>query len=123
MIPAGTKVYFAAQPTDMRKSFDGLAALAASALAKNPAEGGLFVFINRRCTQARILFRDRHGWCLLSKRLDEGHFRKPQLQEGRFYWEAETQALMRFLDDVDLNPRRRKRQASPRAPSLQIVST
>ena len=28
MIPTGTKVYFAVAPTDLRKSFDGLSALA-----------------------------------------------------------------------------------------------
>lgn len=46
MIPAGTKVYFAIKPADLRKSFDGLSALALSELEKNPSEGGLFVFVN-----------------------------------------------------------------------------
>jgi transposase len=52
MIAAGTKVYFALKPADMRRSFDGLAALASSELARDPARGGLFVFTNRRRNRA-----------------------------------------------------------------------
>ncbi|MEY4551498.1 MAG: hypothetical protein RL685_7693 [Pseudomonadota bacterium] len=55
MIPAGTKVYFAVAPTDLRKSFDGLSALASGQLQKDPSEGGLFVFLNKRGDQVRVL--------------------------------------------------------------------
>lgn len=55
MIPAGTRVYFALRPADLRRSFDGLAALAAGELAKDPRAGGLFVFANRRGHQVRAL--------------------------------------------------------------------
>ena len=112
MIPAGTKVYFAVQPADLRRSFDGLAATAASTLAKNPAEGGLFVFINKRGNQVRVLFRDAHGWCILAKRLDQGRFRRPRMEDGGFCWETEAHALMRFLGDIDFSSRRRKRSSS-----------
>lgn len=112
MIPTGTKVYFAVQPADLRRSFDGLAATAASTLAKNPAEGGLFVFLNKRGNQVRVLFRDFHGWCILAKRLDRGRFRRPRMEEGSFCWETETKTLMFFLDDIDFGSRRHKRSAS-----------
>jgi transposase len=102
MIPHGTKVYFALEPADMRRSFDGLATMARSVMHKEPAAGGLFVFLNRRADQLRVLFRDSHGWCLLAKRLDRGVFRRPRCEEGRFVWETEAQTLLRFLDDIDL---------------------
>ena len=117
MIPAGTKVYFAVQPADLRRSFDGLAATAVSTLDKNPTEGGLFVFINKRGNQARVLFRDAHGWCILAKRLDEGQFRRPRMEDDRFCWETETRTFVFFLDDIDVTPRRRK----PSERHLQVV--
>lgn len=111
MIPAGTKVYFAVTPTDLRKSFDGLSALAASELQKDPREGGLFVFLNKRGDQVRVLFRDRHGCCVLAKRLDRGRFRRPRVKDGSFCWELDAPALMTFLDDIDVS--RRQTACSP----------
>lgn len=108
MIPAGTKVYFAVAPTDLRRSFDGLRATAAGVLRRDPAEGGLFVFLNKRGNQVRVLFRDSHGFCVLAKRLDEGRFRRPRVEEGCFCWELDAPALMRFLDDVEMSGRRRR---------------
>jgi len=107
MIPPGTKVYFAVAPTDLRRSFDGLAATAAGVLQRDPSQGGLFVFLNKRANQVRVLFRDGHGLCILAKRLDDGRFRRPQVKDGCFCWELDAPALMRFLDDVDLTVRRR----------------
>ncbi|WP_432704501.1 IS66 family insertion sequence element accessory protein TnpB [Bosea vaviloviae] len=42
------RVYLAMGPTDMRKGFDGLAALAQQALQQDPFSGHLFVFRGRR---------------------------------------------------------------------------
>jgi transposase len=47
-LPAGTRVWIAAGHTDMRKGFDGLAALVQTALADNPFCGHVFVFRGRR---------------------------------------------------------------------------
>jgi transposase len=110
VIPAGTKVYFSVKPADLRKSFDGLSALALGELQKNPSEGGLFVFLNKRGNQARVLFRDRHGCCVLAKRLDRGRFRRPRVEDGCFCWELDASALMAFLDDIDLSRAQAKRQ-------------
>jgi transposase len=101
MIAPGTKVYFAVKPADLRRSFTGLAALASAELAKDPSEGGLFVFLNRKADQARVLFKDPHGWCLLCKRLDRGRFRRPPGADGRFVWEAESATLLRWLDEIE----------------------
>lgn len=122
MIPAGTKVYFAVKPADLRRSFAGLAALASAELAKDPGQGGLFVFLNRKGDQSRILFRDPHGWCLLCKRLDRGKFRRPPCEAGQFVWELEAAALLRWLQDIEftrLAPRR-ARSATPELTLLRL---
>jgi transposase len=121
MIPAGTKVYFAVAPTDLRKSFDGLSALAMGELQKNPSEGGLFVFLNKRGDQIRVLFRDRHGCCVLAKRLDRGRFRRPRVKDGSICWEVEAPALMAFLDDIETTRARARRSPESIARHLKIV--
>jgi transposase len=61
-------------PCDMRKSFDGLQALTRHGLGLDPTDGALYVFINRRGTQVRVLYFDRSGFCIWSKRLEAGRF-------------------------------------------------
>jgi transposase len=121
MIPAGTKVYFAVAPADLRKSFDGLSALAMSELQRNPGEGGLFVFLNKRGDQIRVLFRDSHGCCVLAKRLDRGRFHRPRVKDGCFCWELDAPTLMTFLDDIDMARGRATRTSSSVVPHLKIV--
>jgi transposase len=56
----------------MRLSFDGLYALAKHTMGKDPMSGHLFAFINRRATQIKVLYWDRTGFCIWSKRLEQG---------------------------------------------------
>ena len=61
-------------PVDMRKSFDGLSALVQHGMGHDPLSGALFVFINRRGTQIKVLYFDRSGYCVWAKRLEAGRF-------------------------------------------------
>lgn len=63
-----------ARPTDMRKQFEGLAALARNQLHEDPMSGRAFVFINRRRTYMKVLYFDRGGYCLWCKQLKQGQF-------------------------------------------------
>lgn len=121
MIPAGTKVYFAKNPVDLRRSFDGLAATAASALAKDPAQGGMFVFVNRRGNQVRVLFRDPLGWCILAKRLDRGRFKRVRVSDDEVCWETEPRTLIQFLDDIDVPSRQVRLRRPKRTSHLELV--
>jgi transposase len=64
-------------PVDLRKSFDGLAALVRQALGAEPLSGHWFVFRNRRGDRLKILAWEEDGWCIWYKRLEEGVFRFP----------------------------------------------
>lgn len=68
------RVHVYGRPTDLRKSFDGLYALTRHELGQDPLSGHLFVFINRRATQMKILYWDRSGFCVWAKRLETGRF-------------------------------------------------
>jgi len=69
------RIWLYAQPTDMRKSFNGLMALVKNQLQENPLSGQLFVFINRKRTLIKILYFDRSGYCIWMKKLEQGLFR------------------------------------------------
>lgn len=68
------QILLCTQPVDMRKSYDGLSALVTSQLQKDPSNGQLFVFINKRKTHMKILYFDRTGYCIWCKRLEQGQF-------------------------------------------------
>ena len=68
------RVWLYARPTDMRKSFDGLSALVKNTLREDPLSGHLFVFINRKRTHIKVLYFDRSGYCIWTKRLEQGRF-------------------------------------------------
>ena len=66
-LPCGTRGWLVAGPTDMRKGFDGLAALVQTALADNPFCGHVFVFRGRRDDILKVLWFDGQGLMLLAK--------------------------------------------------------
>ncbi len=68
------RIWLYTQPTDMRKSFNGLCSLVSGVLAEKPTSGALFVFINRRKTHIKILYFDGSGYCIWFKRLEQGQF-------------------------------------------------
>jgi transposase len=71
---AHIRVHLYGQPTDMRKGYDGLQALARHAMSRDPLDGALYVFINRRASQIKCLYFDRSGFCVWGKRLEAGKF-------------------------------------------------
>jgi transposase len=66
------RVFVYGEPVNMRLSYDGLYALVKSKMDVDPLSGSLFAFINRRATQIKVLYFDRTGLCIWSKRLEEG---------------------------------------------------
>lgn len=59
---------------DMRRSFDGLAAITQTQLSLRASGGDWFVFVNRRRTQMKILYFHGGGFCIWAKRLEQGRF-------------------------------------------------
>jgi transposase len=102
------KVWLYNQPTDMRKQFDGLAALAKVKLQEPAASGDLFVFVNRKRTHMKVLYYSKGGYCLWSKRLEQGCFHRISSHEDKvgLDW-AQLQCL---IDGIDWQKVRKKKR-------------
>lgn len=81
-VPGGSHVWLATGVTDMRKGFDGLAALVQDHLRQNPFSGQAFVFRGRQGRLIKVLWWDGQGLCLFAKRLEKGRFVWPATSTG-----------------------------------------
>lgn len=98
-LPPGTRVWLAAGVTDMRKSFDGLAALVQQSMGHNPFSGHVFVFRGRRGDRIKVLWFSGDGMCLFAKRLEEGRFVWPQATSGVVHLTAAQLSML--LEGID----------------------
>jgi transposase len=112
--PPSTRIFLASQPADLRRSFDGLAALAKQVIKKDPLSGHMFVFRNKLGNRVKILFWDRSGFCLWYKRLERGVFRFPRTDGSHVQVEASELTLL--LEGIDLSNAKRRQRFVPRSP-------
>lgn len=95
-------VWACAEPTDMRKGFDGLFAMVKASLERDPLAGDLFLFVAKNRRQAKVLYWDGTGLCIFAKRLERGRFGAPWMGERERPWQLTTSELALFLDGSTL---------------------
>jgi transposase len=116
-----SRIFVCTLPTDMRKSFDSLAALVQTHLDQDPLSGDLFVFRSRRCDRMKLLWWDEDGYGFFYKRLEEGSFVLPtadgqRATAGDHGLVLRPAELAMLLDGVDLgHVKRHKRYQRPTA--------
>ena len=89
------RVFARCQPTDLRKGFSGLYGLVLNEMGRDPTSGDLYLFVNRRRTQAKVLLWDGTGLCIFSKRLDRCQF-------SCLWRDSETPELRLTKSELDL---------------------
>jgi len=97
-----TRIWLATAPADMRCGFDRLAELAGVVTGEDPLSGHLFLFRGRGGDRLKILYWDRDGYALWYKRLEEGVFKLPRIEEGKKSVELRASELAMMLDGIDL---------------------
>jgi transposase len=107
-LPPSVRIWLATKPTDLRKSFDGLAELVRQQIHVDPYSGHLFVFRNKRADRVKLLYWDDDGYAIWYKRLEVGTFRFPTSEDGRVSMRATD--LQMLLDGVDLDSVKRRRR-------------
>ena len=98
--PAQARVYLALGHTDMRKAINGLSILVQESMDLDPFSGNLFAFCNRKRNILKILYWDRNGFCLWSKRLEKHFFRWPESNEE--VMKIGQRELMWLLDGLEI---------------------
>ena len=98
--PTGAiRVLVATKPVDFRKGAEGLAALVREQMQADPFSGAVYVFRAKRADRVKLIYWDGTGVCLFAKRLEDGKFRWPSVQDGMMRLSAaELSALLEGLD-------------------------
>lgn len=107
------------QPTDMRKSFDGLSGLIQNELEDNPCSGDVFIFINKQRNRMKLLHWQQNSFTLYYKRLEEGTFELPNYDpEAGAIVLSYTQLAM-LVDGLSIKNLHKRKRYSP--PALEPV--
>lgn len=109
--PTGAvRVMMATKPVDFRKGAEGLAALVRETMGADPFNGAVYVFRARRADRIKLIFWDGSGVCLYAKRLEDGEFRWPKVEDGMMRLSAaQLSALLEGLDWRRVHEARRAR--------------
>jgi transposase len=108
-LPSSVRIYVAAEPVDLRRGFDGLAAATRSLIGADPLSGHVFVFLNRRKNRIKLLVWDRTGYLVLYKRLERGTFAIPSEPPlGCRHVEVDAGELGLMLEGLDLRGARHR---------------
>ena len=132
-LPLPVRVYLCLEPTDMRRSFDGLCRMVREFVGADPLSGDLFVFRSKRGDRVKLLYWMGDGLAIWYRRLEEGTFVFPKLAEGSgLSWsqtvgkqglEIRSADLAMLLDGVDLaSVKRQKRYQRPVAASAPTTN-
>ena len=110
-LPASVRGYRCLTACDMRRSFDGLHALVREHLELDAFGGHLFVFASRRRDRVKIVYWDRDGFAMWSKRLEEGTYAVPFGDGGEERRrEITAQELAALLSGIDLQQATRRKR-------------
>ena len=97
--PGAVRVMVATKPVDFRKGAEGLAALVRETMTADPFSGAVYVFRAKRADRIKLIFWDGTGLCLFAKRLEDGIFRWPKIEDGVMRLSAaQLSALLEGLD-------------------------
>jgi transposase len=102
-----TRIWLAAEATDMRSGFDRLAERVKAVIQQDPLSGHLFVFRSRRGERLKMLMWDRDGYVLWYKRLETGVFKLPRVKQGAHSVELRASELAMILDGIDMTKLKR----------------
>jgi transposase len=88
------------KPVDMRNSFNGLVSIVKRVLKLEPVSDKMFLFFNRRRNYIKVLYWDRTGYCLISKKLESGRVGLPGFEDLQL---INKEQLKLIFDGINLS--------------------
>ncbi len=108
------RLFVATQPVDGRKGADSLMVLVRDVFHHDPLSGHLFIFFSRRCDRVRVVYWDRTGFAMWSKRLERGRYKPTFSTNGELGANTiEAAELALIVEGIDLSGARRRPRWQP----------
>lgn len=98
------------QPTDMRKGFDGLSGLVRTEMSRDPQDGSVYLFINRRRDRLKVLVWREGGFVLYYKRLESGTYELPSSVNTDKIVHINWETLVLIIRGIRLEKIKRKKR-------------
>lgn len=95
---------------DMRKGFDGLSGLISQKLNRDPMDGDVYIFLNRRRDRMKLLVWEKGGYMLYYKRLEQGTFELPEASSQTTHICLEWDTLVFMIQGISLQKIVRKKR-------------
>ena len=110
-VSPAVKIFLYAPAADLRRGYDGLAAIVEGAMDEDPLSGSLFIFVNKRRNRIKLLYWDRDGYAIWMKRLESGTLEVPRADDAETTsLKITASQLSLILEGIELSSvRRRKR--------------
>lgn len=120
-LPPSVRIFVATQPVDGRKGVDSLAAVVRSQFDLDPLSGHFYVFFSKRVNRVKLIYWDRDGFALWTKRLEKGRFRVHFGPDGEFRAKSlEAAELSLILEGIELAGARRRPRWEPRKATARV---
>jgi transposase len=98
------------EDTDMRKGFDSLYGIVKDKMQKDIFLGDIFIFINKRRNQIKLLHWEGDGLSMYYKRLEKGTYELPREMDKEDSVKMSSDQLQFILSGIVLNSiKKRKR--------------
>jgi transposase len=122
-ISSAYRYYLYRGQADMRKGFDGLCGVVRNELVKDPLSGEVFIFMNKRRNQVKVLLWEGDGFSMYCKRLEKGTYELPQWDGETHSVELRSEELMLILQGISLKSvQRRRRFSSDEKKSISMAA-
>src|SRR3712207_1577473 len=104
------RFYLYCGDTDMRKGFDSLSGIVSSKMSLDALSGSVFIFLNKKHNQVKLLLWEGDGFASYHKRLERGTFELPSSNDQSSTLSISSQQLQLILQGISLKSvRTRKR--------------
>ena len=109
---SSTVYYWYNAAADMRKSFDALCGLINRHGSSNVLQGGVYIFVNKKRNQIKLLTWEGDGLAIYYKRLEKGVYELPCIAADSSSATIDAVKLQLILQGIVLNSVRKKKRFS-----------
>lgn len=123
LLPSSVRVYVATASANLRKSFEGLSNEVRGVLGDDPLSGHVFLFLNRRRCQVKMLLWTRGGFTIVHKRLERGRFTFPdRVRADAARVEIDAHELAMLLEGLGLSSSPSARRWAPQRKASAVAA-